>query len=97
MFPEQLLFKFAGSSHCTTMASSSSTDAAPSSFDETLLRSILGEVGMDEEWLTKLVEDGVAAPDAVEILSDSLGLICNRGKHFQSEGSAELLVCGTNI
>ena len=52
---------------------------------------------MDEEWLTKLVEDGVVAPDAVEILKDPLGSICNSADHTQSGGFTEILTCGTDL
>ena len=53
------------------MAASSSADASLRDDEETSLKSILAEVGMDEEWLKKLAEAGVAAPDAVEILNDA--------------------------
>ena len=79
------------------MADSASVAASFSSCDDMSLRSILGDVGLDEEWLQELVDKETVAADSVEILNDPSGLLCNRCNLSQSEGPAESLVYVKNI
>ena len=70
------------------MAASSSADASLCDDEETSLKSILAEVGMDEEWLKNLADEGVVAPDAVEILNDASCLIHNFADRARSHGAS---------
>ena len=72
------------------MAAPSSADASLCDDEETSLKSILAEVGMDEEWLKNLADEGIVAPDAVEILNDASCSIHNFADRARSHGAAEL-------